>query len=338
MDLDDLLEQEGLDDGGADEALQWARARAEELVRGMSEDPELGPLLSGAAAVPEAEAPAPGTSPQERPPLHLAGEPGAAESLASDEHDTTAPVVTDDSEPVGDPPSYGLSAAQQELAAAEAELAAAQAELAAVEGEGQPAEAEPELDPLAGIDFDSMPGDDEALDTDQPPPVMEVPLGSLPLPQGDTLVPTDGPDSTIPSMKVPLEGHDVTLATMPSPEMEGTDITVRAANPLEGGEPPAEAAADGGDGDGDEEEIEEIELLDDDMIELVEDDDDDADEADMGGDEDEVPEWKAALTSAQLGGGPQADEDSGLLRPPSSPEPEPEAPVDDDEDVDLGDL
>ena len=61
------------------------------------------------------------------------------------------------------------------------------------------------------------------------------------------------------------------------------------------------------------EEIEEFELLDDDDLELVEEDDE-------GPSSSEEPEWKAALTSAQLGGGQKADETSGLLRPPRGPE------------------
>lgn len=365
MELDDLLEQEGLDGRDAEQTLQWARERAEQLVREMGEDPELGPLLSQAAAVsgdvgsvtpsvaqaPVEEAPAVEQAPVEEAPPPTAAElvespvePGATEAVPSDELDTTAPVVTgtDASIPVPrqvtDPPSFGLTAAQAELAAAEAELAAAQAQLAAVEAESTasdevaaeaPAE-QPELDPLAGIDFDSMPGEDEDEDEEQAaagddaPPVMQIPLGSLPLPQGDTLVPTERPDTTIPSMQAPL-ANDTTNAAMAAPDLEAADVTVRAANPLEGAEAPA---------DEDEEEIEELEefeLLDDDMIELVEEE-----EEEPPADDGEVPEWQAAITSARLGGGQKADEDSGLLRPPTSPPPG--APESDDEDIDLGDL
>ncbi|MBL4684722.1 MAG: hypothetical protein JKY37_09055, partial [Nannocystaceae bacterium] len=66
----------------------------------------------------------------------------------------------------------------------------------------------------------------------------------------------------------------------------------------------------------------------------------------------DVPEWQAALNSASMGGGAQADEDSGLYRigagkveraEPSEPEPsEPEpasAPEHDESmDIDLGDI
>lgn len=91
-----------------------------------------------------------------------------------------------------------------------------------------------------------------------------------------------------------------------------------------------------------------IELLDDDDLMLVEDDDDDeedepAADAGGGGGGDEVPEWQQALNSAHLGGGEQADHDSGLLRMPKAAEP---APPDEDDgdaeqssvDVDVSDL
>ncbi|MEX1368691.1 MAG: hypothetical protein AB1Z98_36525, partial [Nannocystaceae bacterium] len=185
------------------------------------------------------------------------------------------------------------------------------------------------LDPLAGIDFESMPDEDEAHG--EPVANLEA------MAQAAALGADRGyePESTIPSMHAPL-GHDVTLTTMASPHGEPSEVTLRAHNPLAGEHDaeaedagPSEPAADA-EPDEDIEELEEIELLDDDMIELVDEDED----------EDEVPEWKAALTSAQLGGGQQADEDSGLLRPPtgaagSAPAPAP-APADDD--VDLGDL
>jgi hypothetical protein len=72
----------------------------------------------------------------------------------------------------------------------------------------------------------------------------------------------------------------------------------------------------------------EIEMLDDDELELMMDDEPAAGPPtnepppSSGGD---VPEWQQALNSAQLGGGSQADHDSGLLRihPPGTRPPEP---------------
>lgn len=336
MDLDDLLEREGIDTSEVDDTLAWARTRAEELVVGLDSDPELAALLEGGAT------PTP------------TGEPDAELDL-----DTTQPRSVDE--------------AAAELAEAEAQVAVAQAEF-----DDAGAEDPPELDPLAGIDFDDLPGVDEDEDQEPlAPALVEPPLGNR------DHEPEEGVDSTIPSMQAPLS-VDETLSM--STEGFSVDQTQRAANPLDaapegalhevspthiertdGGEA-ADALASAAEGrEEDEEEIEEFEefeILDDDDLELVEDDDDDDDEVDAASiassttPAGEVPEWQAALTSAQLGGGREADEDSGLLPRPESPEPsepsEPSEPTEasepagssaaeaegqdeDESDVDLGD-
>jgi hypothetical protein len=60
-------------------------------------------------------------------------------------------------------------------------------------------------------------------------------------------------------------------------------------------------------------EVDDIELLDDDDLELVDDEPEPSDAVD------EPPEWQQALNSAALGGGAEADHDSGLLRMPGRP-------------------
>lgn len=160
------------------------------------------------------------------------------------------------------------------------------------------AEAAP--DPLADMDFDGLPGIDEEED------------GA-----------SDHAASAEQGVPEPVAATGTEPAELP---------------PIPSAAPATTAAAD--EDEEDIEEIEEIELLDDDDLELVEEDDDEqedlpplapvGDATDGGGDEDELPEWKAALTSAQLGGDAKADEDSGLLRPPA-PAEDAEAEAGDDE-------
>lgn len=104
---------------------------------------------------------------------------------------------------------------------------------------------------------------------------------------------------------------------------------------------------------------EEIELLDDDDLELVDDDDAGVDGPTAAppampgpaASQQDVPEWQAALNSASMGGGAQADQDSGLYRigagkveqvQPASESEEPVAPSapehDESMDIDLGDI
>jgi hypothetical protein len=79
----------------------------------------------------------------------------------------------------------------------------------------------------------------------------------------------------------------------------------------------------------------EIELLDDEDLELVEESLARRAPESQGGahDADDVPEWKRALSSAQMGGGLQADHDSGLYRLDRvAGAPEPEAAPEPDEE------
>jgi hypothetical protein len=184
---------------------------------------------------------------------------------------------------------------------------------------GLPAPPEADLDPLAGIDFDDLPGvdeDDEEEDhthVDLPMPNLAAPVYEQELEARTTMVPMDGPDLTLPSMQMPLaellraraEGalpaSELTERALnpllsAEPTGEGT-VTAMAPNPLDEAAPVmetsdvtaptlmAEEPAD--------EPAEDIELLDDEDLLLVEEDPQDED------DDDEVPEWKRALLESK---------------------------------------
>lgn len=148
----------------------------------------------------------------------------------------------------------------------------------------------------------------------------------------DPAVPHEPAHEDVTQPRALSPGREDSRPNLPLPPIPGTPRTVAPATT-------------------DEIVDDEIELLDDDDLELVEDSltrgripSDDPGE-DPG--EDDVPEWKRALSSAQMGGGAQADHDSGLWRmngPGGAPEkvggaPEPatsegsvEVDLNDDED------
>lgn len=211
---------------------------------------------------------------------------------------------------------------------------------------GVPAPPEADLDPLAGIDFDDLPGvdeDDEEEDhTHVDLPVLGRTAASEHLDSRVTMVPVDGPDLTLPSMQAPLaevtltQGRiDAALATgeltertlnplLPADVSGEVTVTAKAPNAPPGASPesvvmtdvtapatvePAAAASD----EPAEAEAEEIELLDDEDLLLVEEEPE----------EDEVPEWKQALASTRVEG--------EKAKRAAAPAP------DDEGDVDMGD-
>lgn len=208
----------------------------------------------------------------------------------------------------------------------------------AVVDHGLPAPPEADLDPLAGIDFDDLPGvdeDDEEDDhthVDLPSPARVAAGGDVDLEGRITMVPVDGPDSTLPSMQMAevtltagridasLSVGDLTERTLNPllvPAEPTGEVTVTAANPLRGASPetavsaevPAPAVVEPTAAQEPAEvEADEIELLDDEDLLMVEEEEE----------PDEVPEWKQALASAQ----PDT---------PAGPAPA------DEGDVDLGD-
>lgn len=195
-------------------------------------------------------------------------------------------------------------------------------------GHGVPAPPEADLDPLAGIDFDDLPGvdeDDEEDDhthVDLPSPGRLAAAGEADLEGRITMVPVDGPDSTLPSMQMAevtltagridasLSVGDLTERTLNPllvPAEPTGEVTVTAPNPLRGGSP--EAAASGtapavveppAAQEPAEVEAEEIELLDDEDLLMVEEEEE----------PEAVPEWKQALASAQPHE-PAPDDESG---------------------------
>lgn len=318
MELEELLASEGIEgDGDAADTLAWARQRAEELVAGLVADHELGPLLDADFASSGANGAA-----ADVPQVHARG--------------TTEPTpVAEDSaaEVVGDVPEAMPLGAETASALADLPPPPERPDLPEV-GPGV------EAGPMADAAFDqgsvakALPSEDEAL--------LGVP-------------PVDGAPAS----------PDVVAADSVLSEGNGDDITQpRALVPSEPG------VTNSGSIEIDDAEIE---MLDDDDLELVEEDDDDdqaPDEAAAApalegappsdgpdtGEGGSVPEWQAALNSAAMGGGEDADRDSGLYRikegsvenaltdpedgaAPPAPAPAPAA-VEGDEsmDIDLGDI
>ncbi|MCX4245416.1 hypothetical protein [Paraliomyxa miuraensis] len=428
MELDDLLRGEGLDAASLDDALAWARQRAEELVRDVGEDPELGPLLDGhgtpTGSVPRTPTPAPSrksgastwtpapaarrpTPPPAADPVpSVAAEPAveaaepaveaaepaveAAEPAveATEPAVEPAPMFADlrmlqqalmaaaAAEPAegetGDGPSIaiasreGAQAALDDDAERDAELLARLggagveepgAETSPTEGDdpastasvGAPAAVE--LDPLAGIDFDDLPGideDEEDEDEDDEPAPAEAASdrSQTSLELQVTAVPIESPDATLTAMPV-LSDETLAMERLEDdPSLPPGDMTERVPNPLLAAEAAAVDAPVGVDetalvstpptatqetvvsGDVSTEagtptaaaepaaeeadEVDEIEMLDDDDFLIMDDEE-----------PQQVPEWKQALASAQ--------DDAGDAKP---------APLPDEhsEEVDLGDF
>lgn len=135
MELDDLLEKEGLDATGIEDALTWARGRAAELVRGVDGDPELGPLLGGAGS----------SSLDEGPP-------------------TPGPMAP---RPPAPPPMYSdLRGLQAAFLAEEGEEAAELPDVGAVLRVFKKARTEPPA-AVVGAGPDDTAGDDEAMRSDE---------------------------------------------------------------------------------------------------------------------------------------------------------------------------
>jgi hypothetical protein len=202
----------------------------------------------------------------------------------------------------------------------EADDEAADDEAAALES--VPAPSEPELDPLAGIDFDDLPGmdeddeDDDHTYVDLPSPSLlaaaVAAVGERELDNRTTMVPMDGPDLTLPSMQAP---HlELGLGRQAEGLPTVGELTERTRNPLLSAEPPGEVTvtsmaphpARGAGPDtavsditapssveaaAEEEPAEEFELLDDEDLLLVEEEPED----------DDVPEWKQALANTHVG-------------------------------------
>jgi hypothetical protein len=369
MELDDLLKNEGLDAAGLEEALAWARRRAAELVREVDGDPELGPLLAGASVVAVGEIQAvPASRPAAAP--SPASEPARpAQPIYSDLRGLQAAILAEADDADDDLPEVGAvlrafkkgargsgpvrAAVLAEVAeAGHDDLARSMAAAMVDEGAGptEPsAEArapdEPtdrsetveasvppqaDLDPLAGIDFDDLPGvdedeedDDDHTYVDLPSPKHLLAADARGLEARTTLVPADEPDATLPSMQAPLA--DLTRGPSPDDSLPGGEVTA-TTNPLLRAEPelatsaadplPTEAApaADAAV----PVETEEIELLDDEDLLLVEDEEE----------PEEEPEWKQALVNAH----PQHEKAAAKRATAGSDD------GDDGDGVDLGDL
>lgn len=243
-----------------------------------------------------------------------------------------------DEPPVDEPAPEVATEASGEPAQAAATGDAEPASAEPAQPHGVPAPPEADLDPLAGIDFDDLPGvdeDDEEDDhthVDLPSPARVAAGGDVDLEGRITMVPVDGPDSTLPSMQMAevtltagridasLSVGDLTERTLNPllvPAEPTGEVTVTAANPLRGASPetavsaevPAPAVVEPTAAQEPAEvEADEIELLDDEDLLMVEEEEE----------PDEVPEWKQALASAQ----PDT---------PAGPAPA------DEGDVDLGD-
>lgn len=313
MELEELLQAEGIAAEDLEETLAWARGRAEELAAELSADAELGPLLTGV---------------------------GVSEPVALP--DAPQPVARSSTEPSPSAPEESAASLADELAA---ELAAETSiddfspgsEAAAALADLPPPPERPDL-PEVGPGVEAGPMADAAYDQGSvasplPEPPLDEPLPGVPDAAGPAVEqpgvgagPVDGPEDTTQPRELVSDGH------------EAPGVTHSGSIEID---------------------EDEIELLDDDDLELVDDEDGSEAPAPPGGGNghaEDVPEWQAALTSAQLGGGAKADHDSGLYRlngttvekigaqpQPEEPAPNPAAvdgPVENDEsmDVDLGDL
>jgi len=348
MELEELLQAEGIAGEDLETTLSWARGRAAELASALSEDAELGPLLSGegvSTPLPPLEAASPSPAPEARDP------------------DAPQPVARGGTEPSLGPPAESAAALADELAAELAAQTAVEDEYAAApSGDTSAALADlpppperPDL-PEVGPGVEAGPMADAAYDP-----------GSVasPLPEPPQEEPLPGVPSTTPAELQPAaEGAGA---------VEGPEDVTQPRELMPEGHQEAPGVTHSGSIEIDEDEIE---LLDDDDLELVDDDDDDQpSEAPSGGTQpgtpapapppaggnghaENVPEWQAALTSAQLGGGAEADQESGLYRlqgtsvekvggqPAPTEEPAAAAPAavdkpvegDESMDVDLGDI
>jgi len=314
MELEDLLQSEGLDADGAEGTLSWARARAEELVAGLVADSELGPLLDSAAA---------NTAEQDDVP-RPARTGGTQPSMAA-VSDRPEPPAPHDPEAAEDSPPVAAAPAQE----AQSPASEAPAESATPSEMDTPVEATPPDDRAQSQQDDAPSGDAVEGEATAAAPEGEATTAA---PEGEpaALAPEGAPDdAAAEAPEAEAAAPNVTVAAAPTDDPVADDVTqprVVAAV--------AEDAEPGVTNSGSIEiDDDEIELLDDDDLEMVIDDDDDGGSAADGGqpadeappaDDGEVPEWQAALNSASLGGTPEADEQSGLHQmPPSKPKPDP---------------
>ena len=328
MELEELLQAEGIAAEDLEDTLAWARGRAEELAAELSADAELGPLLTGEGV--SEPVPLPDRTPEPEP-------------------DAPEPIARGGTEPSLSPPVESAASLADELAA---ELAAETA-----------------------VDDFATPGSDaaDALADLPPPPqrpdlpevgpgVEAGPMADAAYDQGSVASPLPEPPEDEPLPGVPdAAAPDVEQPAVGAAPVEGPDDVTQPRELMPEAHDQAPGVTHSGSIEIDEDEIE---LLDDDDLELVDEEDgDDGGDAPAtppggNGHSEEVPEWQAALTSAQLGGGAKADHDSGLYRLQGTtvekigaqPEPEEPAPapnqaavdaaVENDEsmDVDLGDL
>ncbi len=264
MELDDLLKKEGLDAAGVEDALEWARDRAAELVREMEGDPELGPLLDGGMALPSAAAavstdagPAPAAPPmysdlhglqvaflseQDEEAQELP-EVGAVLRVFQKARTGTAQSPAEEGEPVVEASADEASAAEASAAEASADEASADeasaAETSAAEAvdgsaeEQVPEPPEADLDPLAGIDFDDLPGidddDDEEGEDDADHTLVDLQLG------GSLMERLRGAEQArdAGTTMAPSDGSEMTLPSMQAPLTEAklTALLAEAAQP-----------------------------------------------------------------------------------------------------------
>lgn len=396
MELEELLDREGLDADAVVETVAWAHGRAQELLSGAEADPELGPLLDGGpvpeggplpplpAAHPEAVADEDGADPD-------AIAAAAADAVASlpelresgdGRVDATGHVVPDrggtavGKAPTEEEPDVASAESTDEVSASiaaesgedgedgEDDSAPPAEDSVAAQSddvdEGAPEAGAPEMGPVAWnsgeTDLEDMTAPRSVEDMSPVEALAESPSDAVAA-AGDAGTDDEG---TADAARESTGEADADGETGPGDEVAAAAGEANhgeaAAGDAEDGVADDGAAEDGADDDAEDLGEEEIELLDDDDLELLEEEEDDED---AGSDDGSEPEWKAALTSAQLGGGEQADRESGLYRvdnaagtvsnvlndpadgappqpPPATRAPEPDAGSGDD--LDLGDL
>lgn len=298
----------------------------------LSLDGDAGPAASFGLDELRAEA----RSDAEREPVEAAPQSTAAAmadgAAMSDALDERAVAKDDDAAPSDERAAAELHADTTLPAAAAATEATAEADTSepttadapreAASEHGVPAPPEADLDPLAGIDFDDLPGVDEDDEEDDHTHV-DLPSPGLVAAAADmegrtTMIPTDGADMTLPSMQAPLaepglgrsrqggslpagELTERSLNPLIPPEPSGdVTVTAMAPNPLGGASPetsitdvPTSAKVEAAPADESrasqepEEPADEIELLDDEDLLLMEEE------------PEEEPEWKQALKSVE---------------------------------------
>jgi len=156
VDLQELLDEHGLDSEGIERTLDWARARADELISGLEEGSELGQLL-GEAPAPRSER---HVAREDLPPL-----PSAAPRPVETDDDSVDIAIDDH----GDEEEEMISIDDGDIEMLDEEdleeiVEAEKEEEAAAEGDG----AEPDLLALAG-QADDASGREKDLPPDKDP-------------------------------------------------------------------------------------------------------------------------------------------------------------------------